>query len=85
MGNWHRFGLDEGWSGLILSMMWETAQGPKSKWAEYLRSCVSFPVFPPYGLSLADVLPTSFDTPMFWDDKDLEELKGTSIIRGYPP
>ncbi|KAJ3544364.1 hypothetical protein NMY22_g2810 [Coprinellus aureogranulatus] len=33
--NWQKFGLHEGWSGLILSMMWEAAQGPKSKWAGY--------------------------------------------------
>ncbi|KAK1225653.1 Ribosomal lysine N-methyltransferase 4 [Marasmius sp. AFHP31] len=27
-----------------------------------------------------DSLPTSFDTPMFWSDEDLEQLKGTSIV-----
>ena len=85
MENWRAFGLHEGWTGLILSMMWETAQGPESKWAEYLRSSPSSPGFPLYRLSLADVLPTSFDTPMFWDDKDLAELQGTSIVRRYPP
>ncbi|KAF6763120.1 hypothetical protein DFP72DRAFT_874754 [Ephemerocybe angulata] len=63
LDEWKRFKLDEGWSGLILSMMWEAAQGPKSKWSEYMS-----------------ILPTSFDTPMFWDEKDLAELQGTSIV-----
>ncbi|KAG7098312.1 hypothetical protein E1B28_000273 [Marasmius oreades] len=44
-------------------MMWETAQGSSSRWAEYL-----------------DTLPTRFDTPMFWNAEELDELKGTSII-----
>ncbi|KAF9257983.1 SET domain-containing protein [Marasmius fiardii PR-910] len=33
---WKRHKLDEGWAGLILCMMWETAQGSASHWAEYL-------------------------------------------------
>ncbi|KAK9455260.1 hypothetical protein V1511DRAFT_499916 [Dipodascopsis uninucleata] len=28
-----------------------------------------------------DVLPTQFTTPMFWSDKDLDELKGTTVIQ----
>ncbi|KII92655.1 hypothetical protein PLICRDRAFT_103395 [Plicaturopsis crispa FD-325 SS-3] len=31
-------GLDKGWSGLILCMMWEESRGPSSKWFEYLAS-----------------------------------------------
>ena len=36
MEEWKRNKLDEGWAGLILCMMWETAQGSTSRWAEYL-------------------------------------------------
>ncbi|KAJ7594459.1 SET domain-containing protein [Mycena floridula] len=60
---WKERTLDEGWVGLILCLMYETAQGPSSKWAEYLS-----------------ILPTHFDTPMFWEDSDLDELKGTSVV-----
>ncbi|KAJ3555641.1 hypothetical protein NM688_g2462 [Phlebia brevispora] len=60
---WKRFKLDEGWAGLILCMLWEEAQGPLSKWAEYLS-----------------ILPTEFDTPMFWSEEELQELKGTSVV-----
>ncbi|KAF7967425.1 hypothetical protein HWV62_19045 [Athelia sp. TMB] len=33
---WKNFELDKGWSGLILCMMWEEAQGTSSKWYPYL-------------------------------------------------
>ncbi|KAF8967820.1 hypothetical protein BDZ97DRAFT_1801404, partial [Flammula alnicola] len=58
-----RVRLHEGWSGLILCMMWEAAQGSASKWSAYL-----------------DILPSTFDTPMFWNDVDLAELQGTSVV-----
>lgn len=29
-----------------------------------------------------DVLPTSFDTPIFWNDEELKELEGTSLTAG---
>ncbi|KIK69268.1 hypothetical protein GYMLUDRAFT_214349 [Collybiopsis luxurians FD-317 M1] len=61
--SWKECKLDKGWSGLILCMMWEAAQGSESKWAPYLAT-----------------LPISFDTPMFWDDSDLKELEGTSVV-----
>ncbi|KIM45375.1 hypothetical protein M413DRAFT_442044 [Hebeloma cylindrosporum] len=32
---WKNFGLHKGWSGLILCMMWEAAQGSESKWKPY--------------------------------------------------
>lgn len=32
---WHSAKLDKGWSGIILSLMWEAAQGSQSKWATY--------------------------------------------------
>ncbi|KAF9462462.1 hypothetical protein BDZ94DRAFT_1367166 [Collybia nuda] len=60
---WKKMKLGEGWVGLILCMMWETASGPSSKWFEYLAT-----------------LPTRFDTPMFWDEHDLGELAGTSLV-----
>ncbi|KZW00228.1 SET domain-containing protein, partial [Exidia glandulosa HHB12029] len=34
-GDWKRFNLSKGWSGLILCMMWEEAKGAESKWAGY--------------------------------------------------
>ncbi|KAF5355520.1 hypothetical protein D9758_006380 [Tetrapyrgos nigripes] len=60
---WKEKRMDKGWAGLILCMMWETAQGLSSKWQEYLET-----------------LPTTFETPMFWDGIDLEELKGTYVV-----
>ena len=29
---------------------------------------------------MAASLPASFDTPMFWSEEDLLELKGTSVV-----
>jgi SET domain-containing protein 6 len=69
-----------GWVGLILCMMWETAQGSSSKWSKYLGSFVSGIDNAPYELTRSDSLPTTFDTPMFWSDLELEELKGTSVV-----
>ncbi|KAF8160689.1 hypothetical protein B0H34DRAFT_697698 [Crassisporium funariophilum] len=60
---WKALGLNQGWAGLILCMMWEAALGPGSKWATYF-----------------DILPRSFDTPMFWNADDLAELQGTSVV-----
>ncbi|KAF9490655.1 SET domain-containing protein [Pleurotus eryngii] len=55
------FGLDKGWAGLILCMMWEEAN--HGRWAAYLAS-----------------LPSRFDTPMFWSEEEIAELKGTSVV-----
>ena len=33
---WKKYGLHQGWAGLILCMMWEAAQGSQSKWSAYL-------------------------------------------------
>lgn len=33
---WREFKLHEGWSGLMLCMMWEAAQGERSRWSAYL-------------------------------------------------
>ncbi|KAJ7267640.1 hypothetical protein B0H12DRAFT_1098154 [Mycena haematopus] len=63
LDRWTEAKMHTGWVGLILCMMWETAQGPSSKWSAYLES-----------------LPKTFDTPMFWSDIELEELKGTSVV-----
>ncbi|KAI0066033.1 SET domain-containing protein [Artomyces pyxidatus] len=35
---WKKRGLHSGWVGLILSMMWEEAQGSASRWRTYLES-----------------------------------------------
>jgi len=32
---------------------------------------------------IADILPTTFDTPMFWSEVELSELKGTSIFGSF--
>ncbi|KAJ6498807.1 SET domain-containing protein [Mycena sanguinolenta] len=63
LDRWRETKMHIGWVGLIICMMWETAQGPKSKWSGYL-----------------DSLPKTFDTPMFWSDVELAELKGTSVV-----
>ncbi|KAF7305874.1 Ribosomal lysine N-methyltransferase 4 [Mycena chlorophos] len=60
---WRARKMHRGWAGLILCMMWETANGAASRWAPYLES-----------------LPSTFDTPMFWSEEDLEELRGTSVV-----
>ncbi|KAH9920155.1 SET domain-containing protein [Fomitopsis serialis] len=41
MEAWKRLGLDKGWAGLILCMMWEEAQGSVSRWSAYLSSLPS--------------------------------------------
>ncbi|KAJ6594439.1 hypothetical protein B0H19DRAFT_920100 [Mycena capillaripes] len=63
LDRWREAKMHMGWVGLILCMMWETAQGSSSKWSKYLES-----------------LPMTFNTPMFWSDLELEELKGTSVV-----
>ncbi|KAJ7162078.1 SET domain-containing protein [Mycena filopes] len=35
---WTEAKMNVGWAGLILCMMWETAQGSSSKWSKYLES-----------------------------------------------
>jgi SET domain-containing protein 6 len=78
---WKNLKLHEGWSGLILSMIWEVIQGSNSRWAEYLSESITFLLGRiAASPNFTDILPTSFDTPMFWDEKDLSELLGTSII-----
>lgn len=34
--DWKKHGLDVGWAGLILCLMWEGARGTTSKWSTYL-------------------------------------------------
>ncbi|PFH49761.1 hypothetical protein AMATHDRAFT_146943 [Amanita thiersii Skay4041] len=38
LNEWKKSGLHKGWTGLILCMMWEQAQGPSSRWSEYLAT-----------------------------------------------
>ncbi|KAH8083611.1 hypothetical protein HD553DRAFT_312778 [Filobasidium floriforme] len=52
-----------GWASLMLSMMWEEAQGEASRWSGYIKA-----------------LPNTFQTPMFWTDEQIQELKGTDIV-----
>lgn len=41
-GAWRGLGLDRGWVGLILCMMWEEARGGGGKWEGYLGGFRSF-------------------------------------------
>ena len=70
--------MHTGWAGLILCMMWETAQGSASKWAPYLGMEALHNV--PLKLKSAGSLPKTFDTPMFWEEEDLKELQGTAVV-----
>lgn len=51
------------WLSLMLVMLHEYLQGPKSPWASYFR-----------------VLPTRFDTLMFWSPAELQELQASAIV-----
>ncbi|KAK2749437.1 hypothetical protein FQN57_006371 [Myotisia sp. PD_48] len=51
------------WFCMIVVMIYEYLQGPKSKWASYF-----------------EILPTTFDTLMYWNDDELRELEGSAII-----
>ena len=35
---WKKFGLHKGWTGLMLCMLWEEAQGASSKWHGFFRT-----------------------------------------------
>lgn len=51
------------WLSLMLVMLYEYLQGPKSRWFPYFR-----------------VLPTRFDTLMFWSPAELNELQASAIV-----
>ncbi|KAB5545482.1 hypothetical protein GE09DRAFT_968499 [Coniochaeta sp. 2T2.1] len=53
----------DSWTRLILVMMYEYFQAPRSSWQPYL-----------------DVLPTTFNTPMFWSADELAELQASSVV-----
>lgn len=53
----------DSWTRLILVLMYEYFQSPKSRWQPYL-----------------DILPTTFDTPMFWTADELAELQASSVV-----
>ncbi|OIW22524.1 SET domain-containing protein [Coniochaeta ligniaria NRRL 30616] len=53
----------DSWTRLILVMMYECFQSPKSRWQPYL-----------------DILPTTFNTPMFWTSDELAELQASSVV-----
>lgn len=77
---WRSAGLDKGWSGLILCMMWEAARGAESVWAGYFGVFFGFGWRGGAEFMGVDILPTSFDTPMFWSAEDLAELQGTAVV-----
>lgn len=80
---WKRFKLDIGWAGLILCMLWEEAQGSLSRWSGYLCKSITFGECYLLNTIRSAILPTEFDTPMFWSNEELEELKGTSVVGLY--
>lgn len=70
---------------LILIMLHEN-QSPPSPWKHYFSTSPPYPLIPSpllpdtqLGTNL-DILPQSFDTPMFWTEQELQELKGTEIL-----
>jgi SET domain-containing protein 6 len=78
---WKNFKLHENWSGLILNLMWETAMGADSKWYKYFSRSFSRPHFRTDTLFMViEIVPKKFDTPIFWEDDDLAELKGTAVV-----
>jgi len=34
---------------------------------------------------IIEIVPKEFDTPMFWGDDDLAELKGTAVVGWFFP
>jgi SET domain-containing protein 6 len=60
--------------------MWETAAGSSSKWAGYLGTPRHLYNFLRIKSLVIDTLPSHFDTPMFWNEDDLAELRGTSVV-----
>ena len=87
---WKKYGLHQGWAGLILCMMWEAAQGSQSKWSAYLGRWDPYKKKKPILADLScppfkDILPKSFDTPIFWGEDDLSELKGTCVVGWFLP
>jgi SET domain-containing protein 6 len=69
---------------LILCMMWEDAQGARSKWYGYLRELrkTSFGQSRNSGFRIG-TLPERFDTPMFWSEDDLKWLQGTDLLSKF--
>ncbi|KAB5531386.1 hypothetical protein GE09DRAFT_1064101 [Coniochaeta sp. 2T2.1] len=53
----------DSWTRLILVMMYEYFQSPRSSWQPYL-----------------DILPSTFNTPMFWSADELAELQASSVV-----
>ncbi|KAL4078201.1 hypothetical protein V8B97DRAFT_2015387 [Scleroderma yunnanense] len=71
LNKWRAHKLHKGWVGLILCLMWEDACAH-----EQGNSISEAGLWSPYILSL----PETFDTPMFWSEHELEELRGTSVV-----
>ena len=82
---WKKFGLYEGWTGLILCMLWEEAQGASSKWHGFFRAyALRQPTSAQHAYAFPAILPSAFDTPMFWEENDIAELKGTAVVGVSP-
>ncbi|KAK0383727.1 hypothetical protein NLU13_9638 [Sarocladium strictum] len=52
----------DGWSKLILVMVFEYLLGSDSKWKPYF-----------------DIIPETFDTPMFWSNEEVEQLQASAL------
>lgn len=67
-----------GWLPLMLVMMYEQARGEDSPWHAYLSRFMARQHF--RLIVASENMPSHFDSPMFWSDQELVELKGTDIF-----
>ncbi|KAF8837690.1 SET domain-containing protein [Paxillus ammoniavirescens] len=77
LGAWRAHRLHRGWVGLILCIMWEDAWAhERAADGDSEDKTKTDAKWAPY----IRTLPSTFDTPMFWNAEELEELKGTAVI-----
>jgi hypothetical protein len=69
----------QGWAQLLLVMLWERFRASERGQA----ACAAFDAGADWGAYFG-ILPKHFDTPMFWSDAELAELKGTAIVGELP-
>lgn len=61
--------ISRNWIPLLTTMMWERARG-------YDQSIPSQTSWRPY----FEMMPTEFDTLMFWSDEELKELQASTVL-----
>ncbi|WFD01917.1 Ribosomal lysine N-methyltransferase 4 [Malassezia obtusa] len=65
--------VERGWCPLILMLMyehWRAKQGANPSWGPYFGMYIAN----------ADVMPSKFDTPMFWTQEEIQNLNGTDVV-----